>query len=299
MPLVSPVSVYDGPDGRADEHAAAVDLVAGHADVVRRRRPGERRRSRARGADEARRRARSGGVRDDRRDGRRRDGARLRGRVARPVDRRHLVAVRGAVRQARVDVVRRRRGRDEHAAAVDLVAGHRDVVGRRRPRQRDLRVTRRRGQAGRHGRRRRVRRRRRDRRRLRRGVPRGVDRGDLVAVGGAVREAGVGVARPGGRGDQDAAAVDAVAGDADVVGRGRPRQRDLRAARGRGQARRHARRRGVGRRDGRRGCRGRLRRGVRGAVDGRHLVAVGGPVREARCRCSTGVAGEAISTPPR
>src|SRR5207249_765646 len=85
-------------------------------------------------------------------------------------------------------------------------------------------------------------------------VARGVDGAHLVAVAGARGETGITEVRGGGRGDLRErgaagalAALDAVAGDAHVVGRGRPPQIDLRCARrGRGQPRRYGGRREIG-----------------------------------------------------
>src|SRR6185437_8163467 len=138
--------------------------------------------------------------------------------------------------------------------AVDAVAGDADVVGRRRP-----------GQA--RGRPRDGRRQARRRRRRRRvgdgggglvgrgaGVAGGVAGGDQVVVRPG-RQPRVAVAggrrRPdegGVRGGEAAGrrAVDAVAGDADVVGRRRPGQARGRPRDGRRQARRRRRRRRVG-----------------------------------------------------
>ena len=117
---------------RADLGAVHVQRVAGDADVVGRRRPGD--------GDGGRRRAALGEIR----------GRRGRRRVARARARRHRRAhlpgvvacrvvgvnadrVRGAAAEAGDRPRSPGRGRARHAVDVDRVAGDTDVVGRRRP----------------------------------------------------------------------------------------------------------------------------------------------------------------------
>ena len=200
-----------------------------------------------------------------------RDEGGINGGSRRARDRRIAAEVAGGVHRAHLIAERRRGGQGGVAeggagglrdlgerraaralAALDPVAGNGDVVARCRPAEIDPVRAGGRGQARRRGRRLRVRHRRRlrDDRRVRAEVPGSVDRAHLVAVRRARRQAGVAVAgadRLGDLGEVRAgralAALDAVAGDADVVGRGRPAEVDPgRARRRRRQARRRRRR---------------------------------------------------------
>ena len=111
-----------------------------------------------------------------------------------------------------------------------------------------------------------------------------VDGADLVAVGGRGGQAGVVEGGAGGGADLGevgaagaGAALDAVLGDADVVGGGGPAEVDLGGARRRGgQPGRRGRRGGVGRRGGGGGGDRGVGAEVVGLVDGADLVAVGG-----------------------
>ena len=165
-----PVSLYvvarrgrDLGEARAARALAALEQIAGHRDVVggrgpaqvdlrgRDRRRGEigRRRRRGRVGGRGRRGARGVGVAAEVRDG---------------VGRAHAIAVAGIRRAAGVVVRRARRGRDlgearaaRALAALEQIAGHRDVVGGRGPAQVDLRGRDRGGgEIGRRRRRRRV-----------------------------------------------------------------------------------------------------------------------------------------------
>ena len=281
----------------ADAHAAHVDAVTRHADVVGRGAP----------ADPGRR-LRRACLRQ-----RRRDGGRLciRARRCRGHDPRLPGAIAGGVPRIDRELVAaaahetgerrvRQHGRSScGSVAIEPVAGDGHVVRRSGPTERDAgRGGRGDAHAGRDGRRRGVARTRCRRRwtGLRRGGPcrlagavaGRVVRVDLDPVAPAAGEPGHGVVAPGRRADDGSVAVDLVADNADVVARRGPVERD------RGLVRCHDNQlAGSRRRCGVRARRGRHqhargRRAVPGGVERAHTERVHRPARQTANRVLRG-----------